>query len=155
MDGCTLAIWPNIRDGRLFLLGRLKDIVVLATGEKVNPASIEEEIVKDPLFQQAVAVGEGKSCLVAIVVLNRDRWADLARRHGWSMDDPNVPAVRDHVLQRIAYRLRDMPDYAQVRNVHVTLEPWTLETGTVTPTLKIKRQAVERRFARVIETLYR
>ena len=145
----------EIRDGRLFLLGRLKDIAVLATGEKVNPACDEEEIIKDPLFQQAVAVGEGKPCLVAIVVLNRDRWADLARRHGWSMHDPNAIAVRDHVLPRIAYRLRDMPDYAQVRNVHITLEPWTLETGTMTPTLKIKRRAVERRFERVIDTLYR
>jgi long-chain acyl-CoA synthetase len=145
----------EVRDGRLFLLGRLKDITVLATGEKVNPAAIEDEIIKDPLFQQAVAVGEGKSCLVAIVVLNRDRWADLARRHDWSMHDLNALAVRDHVLKRIAYRLRDMPDYAQVRNVHVTLEPWTLETGTVTPTLKIKRQAVERRFERVIDALYR
>lgn len=145
----------DIRDGRLFLLGRLKDITVLATGEKVNPASIEEEIIKDPLFQQAVAVGEGKPCLVAIVVLNRDRWVDLARRHDWSMHDPNVFAVREHVLQRIAYRLRDMPEYAQVRNVHITLEPWTLETGTMTPTLKVKRQSVKRRFERVIETLYR
>ena len=143
-----------IRDGRVFILGRIKDVVVLATGEKVNSAAIEEEILREPLFEQAVAVGEGRPCLVAVIVLNRDRWADLARRHHWSEHEPNALAVREHVLQRICYRLRDMPDYAQVRAVHLTLEPWTLETGAETPTLKVKRQAVERRFAREIAELY-
>jgi long-chain acyl-CoA synthetase len=144
----------EVRDGRVFILGRLKDVIVLATGEKVYPAAIETEICKDALFQQAVAVGEGAPCLVAVIVLDSDRWAELAPRHAWNEHDPNARDVRDHVLQRIAYRLRDMPSYAQIRNVHVTLEPWTIEAGTATPTLKLKRQAIALRFAHEIAALY-
>lgn len=144
----------EIRDGRLFLSGRLKDVIALATGEKVNPAAIEDEIVKDALFAQAVAIGEGKPCLVAVIVLNSDRWGELARRHDWREHDLNSLVVRDHVLQRIACCLGDMPDYAQVRNVHLTLEPWTVEAGTETPTLKVKRKAVESLFKREIAALY-
>jgi long-chain acyl-CoA synthetase len=144
----------EIRDSRLFILGRLKDVIVLTTGEKIDPSAIEAEILKDPLFQQVVAVGECRPCLAAILVLNRERWISLALRHKWSGRDPNARRVRDHMLGRIATRLRDMPDYAQVRAVFLTLEPLTIEGGLATPTLKVKRQAVERRFEREIAKLY-
>jgi long-chain acyl-CoA synthetase len=144
----------EIRDGRIFILGRLKDVVVLTTGEKVYPATIEAEILKDPLFRQAVVVGERRPYLAAILVLDREHWADLALRHKWSAHNPNMSVVRHHLLRRIANRLRDMPVSAQVRAVFLTLEPLTIEAGLETPTLKTKRQAVERRFEREIAELY-
>jgi long-chain acyl-CoA synthetase len=144
----------EIRDGRIFILGRLKDVVVLTTGEKVYPATIEAEILKDSLFRQAVVVGERRPCLAAILILDRECWADLALRHKWSAHNPNMSVVRHHLLRRIANRLRDMPVSAQVRAVFLTLEPLTIEAGLETPTLKTKRQAVERRFEREIAELY-
>jgi long-chain acyl-CoA synthetase len=56
----------EIREGRVFILGRLQDIQVLAIGEKINASLIEDEITKDRLFDQALVIGEGKPFLVAI-----------------------------------------------------------------------------------------
>jgi long-chain acyl-CoA synthetase len=144
----------DIRDGRVFIRGRTKDLLVLSTGEKVSPGEIEARIIQDPLFDNALVVGDGKPFLAAVLVLNANRWQQLARELALSANEPNLEAVRDVVLGRLEERLKPLARHAQVRAVHLTLEPWTAASGLLTPTLKARRAPLEAKYASEIAKLY-
>jgi long-chain acyl-CoA synthetase len=140
--------------GRMFLKGRFKEVVALATGEKFAPGLIENRITKDRLFRQALVVGEHRPFAAAIVVLDRERWMSVVAREGLALADPNAAPACGHLLGRIALALRGLPHHAQIRAVHATFEPWTVETGQLTPTLKAKRDRLEQQYRADIERLY-
>ncbi len=143
--------------GHVHIVGRIKDILVTSTGEKVPPADVELAIGEDPLFEQVMVIGEGRPFVSALAVLNRDEWNKLAL----SLDlDPRADEslraaqAKEAVLQRLEPRLSPFPSYARVRQVWLTLEPWTTDSGLITPTMKLRRRQLETRFAQQIEELY-
>lgn len=147
----------RIDAGRVHIAGRLKDILVLSTAEKVAPADLEGAISEDPLFEQVMVVGEGMAYVAALAVLNAETWREFASSLGVDPGDQRSLAqstVLSAALKRIGARLAAYPAHARVRRVWLTLEPWTIEDGLITPTLKIKRQELETRFAREIAQLY-
>ncbi len=128
--------------GRHFITGRIKDIIVLANGEKVPPAEMEIAIGLDDLFEQVLIIGEGQPYLAALAVLNEEAWPTFARECDVDPQDPAALSdryVERRVLQRMARALHNFPGYAQVRRVTLLLQPWTIEDGLVTPTQKLKR----------------
>jgi len=144
--------------GHLYITGRIKDILVLSNGEKIPPADMESAIVLDPLFEQVMVVGEGRPYLTALLVLNSDHWAEFAQEQGV---DPLAPAslhdskVSNAVGRRMKAALSDFPGYAKIRKVSLSLEPWSVEDGLVTPTLKVKRPKVLEHYAADVENMYR
>jgi long-chain acyl-CoA synthetase len=143
--------------GHVYIIGRLKEILVMSTGEKVPPNDLELAITQDPLFDQALVVGEGRAHLAALVVLNPEAWRAAASGLRLDPAEPHSlaqPAVTRLVHERIATALRAFPSYARVPSVSITLEPWTIEDGLVTPSMKLKRPELERRFAATIKSLY-
>jgi long-chain acyl-CoA synthetase len=143
--------------GHVFIVGRLKEILVMSTGEKVPPNDLELAITEDPLFDQAMVIGEGKPHLAALIVLNPDAWRELARSLSLNPDDPialRAPALTQTVLERLQALLRLFPAHAAVPECWLTLEPWTVENGLITPTMKLKRPELEKRFAAEIRGLY-
>ena len=143
--------------GRLFITGRIKDIIVLGNGEKVPPADMELAIQADPLFEQVMVVGEGRPFLGALVVLEAGAWRALARELGLDPDRPESLADRlaeRALLARITLRLETFPAHAQVRAVRVLLEPWTVESGLLTPTLKLRRPQILAHHRAEIEAMY-
>jgi long-chain acyl-CoA synthetase len=143
--------------GRVTIIGRLKEIIVLANGEKIPPEDIEMAIAGDPLFEQVLVVGDGKPYLSALVVLDRTEWGKLADRLGMDrtrFPPPDDPAVEGALLERIEKRMAGFPGYAQIYRVHTTAGPWKVQEGLVTATLKIRRQQLVARFAREIARLY-
>lgn len=149
----------RIEDGRIIIIrGRLKDILVTSTGEKIAPADLESAILADPLFEQVMVLGEGRPYIAALVVLNRERWGRHAAKYSLGAEEPaslRSPMVLAWVLDHIARAVRGFPAYAKPRAAHVSLEPWTIDAGLITPTLKAKRLAIEKRFAAEIAELYR
>jgi long-chain acyl-CoA synthetase len=148
----------EIHDGRISIRGRMKEILVTSSGEKVPPADMEMALTLDPLFDQAMVLGEGRPYLAALLVLNREAWAHLARGLGLDPEDPaslGSSKALNSAQSRVRECLKGFPGYAQVRAVHLALEPWTLENGLITPTLKVKREQLESRFDEVIQGLYR
>ncbi|WP_198034188.1 AMP-dependent synthetase/ligase [Acidihalobacter ferrooxydans] len=143
--------------GRIYIIGRIKDIIVLANGEKVSPSEMEIAIGMDTLFEQVVVIGEGKPYLSALIVVNEDEWPAFARQCDV---DPASPAdtsdrfVERRVLQRISRALREFPGYAQVRRVTLLTQPWTIEDGLVTPTQKLKRARILAQHATHVTTMY-
>jgi long-chain acyl-CoA synthetase len=142
--------------GHVYITGRLKEIIVMSNGEKVPPADIEHAILQDPLFEQVLLLGEGKPYLTALAVLDADRWAALVRDNGLPEDQQALASkkVQELTLQRVAAQLKPFPGYAQVRRVTVTLEPWTIENGMLTPTMKLKRTRVMEKFNAEIDRMY-
>ncbi len=144
-------------DGHLYITGRLKEIIVLSNGEKLPPADMEMAITLHPLFEQVLICGEGRPYLVALAVLNRRQWQRLAQEQGLAPDDPAAlrdPALLERVLEIVAGQLRSFPGYAQVRRIALTLEPWSVENGMLTPTLKLRRSRIVERHREDIEALY-
>ena len=143
--------------GHVFITGRLKEIIVLSNGEKVPPVDMESAIVRDPLFEQVMLLGEGKPYLSVIAVINAEQWRKLCAEHKLDGADTQLlgsKQVHEIVLGRIALRLKEFPGYAQVRRAQLTLDPWTVENGFLTPTMKLKRAKVMEKFNAEIDTMY-
>jgi long-chain acyl-CoA synthetase len=142
----------------IYITGRIKDILVLSNGEKIPPNDMESAIALDPLFEQVMVVGEGRPYLTALIVMDGDHWTGFAQDQGVDPLDPaslQDPRVLQAVNRRIKTALKDFPGYAKIRQAHLSLEPWTVEEGLITPTLKVKRARVLERHAQVIEAMYR
>lgn len=147
----------EIREGRIYITGRLKDILVLSNGENVPPVDMEIAITLDDLFDQAMLVGEGRAFLSAVLVLNPQEWVNLAGRLGL---DPQAPASLEQpqviaaAQSRVDRQLRGFPGYAKVRRLILSTEAWTVDNGLLTPTIKVKRSGVFERFRSRIEQVY-
>ncbi len=124
----------EIRGGKIFIRGRLKDVLVLSNGEKLPPQDVELAILGDPVFEQGVLVGEGRPFLTLVAVTQET-------------DEKTL-------IQRANDRLKGFPRYIRVRRVVATRDPWTVDNGLLTPTLKVKRERVQKKFGGEIERAY-
>ena len=143
--------------GHITITGRLKEIIVMSNGEKISPADMEQAILRDRLFDLVMVYGEGRPYLTALAVVNPAGWAHLAQEVGVRADMPESlhdPRIEQQVLQRIADQIKEFPGYAMVRRVLLLTEPWSVDNGLLTPTLKVKRGSVVERFAKEIDQLY-
>jgi len=146
-----------IVDGRVRIVGRLKDILVTATGEKIAPADVEQALMGDALFEQAFVFGEGRPFLGCVVVLAEQGWRELAEHVGLDPEDPaalRAPGAIGAVMRRVQRQTAALPRHGQPRRVVLTRDAWTLANGLLTPTLKPKRNNLQARFGAVIEALY-
>ncbi len=125
----------EIQAGKIIIKGRTKDILVLSNGEKVSPQDAEMAMLDDPLFEQAMLVGEGRAYLVLLAVTQESDERTL--------------------IKRANARLKSFPRWVRVRRVIALQEPWTLAEGLLTPTLKVKRNAVYDKYRERIEESYR
>lgn len=125
----------ELKDERIYIRGRSKNILVLTNGEKIAPEDLESALLQDAMFEQVVVVGEGRPYLTLLAVSNET--------------DGQV------LLRRANQLIRHLPRYARIRRVIVAHEPWTTENDLLTPTLKIKRNAVYQLYAQQIEAGYR
>ncbi len=138
----------SIEDNHIFITGRIKEIIVLSNGEKVSPGDLEMSIVLDPLFEQAMVLGEGKPFLSAMVVLNH-KVCDK-----YNIKPSDTSETQQVVLRQIAKRIEKFPGYAKIPKVAVISEPWSVENGLITPTLKMRRGLIVDKYAGKIKALY-
>jgi long-chain acyl-CoA synthetase len=143
--------------GHISITGRVKEIIVLSNGEKLPPADIELAITRDHLFDQVMVLGEGRSYIIAVAVVNPEVWKQFAAELGVHPDMPESlkdTRVEQQALKRIAAQLKEFPGYARINRVLLQSEPWTVENGIMTPTLKVKRNRVAGHFENEIKHLY-
>ena len=129
----------------------------MSNGEKIPPSDMEAAILRDPLFDQVMVHGEGHPYLVVLAVVNQEQWQAFAQQVGVRPDMPESlhdTRVEQQVLQRVAEQIKEFPGYAKVRRVLLSLEPWSIENGLLTPTLKFKRARVVARYEKEITRLY-
>jgi len=146
-----------IEDGRVRILGRIKEIIVTATGEKIAPVDVEQALMRDPLVEQAYVFGEGRPFIGCVLQLQSGEWASLASSLGLDADAAEslfAPEAVRAVEARMTARTSTLPRHGQPRRAILTLAPWTTDNGLLTPTLKLKRRNLEARFANEIDQLY-
>ena len=124
----------EIRDGRIAIRGRAKDILVLSNGEKLPPQDVEFAILRDPVFEQAMLVGEARPYVVLLAVSQETDERTLVKRAN--------------------EQLKSFPRWVRVRRVIATREPWSVESGLLTPTLKLKRPMIVARYRDRIDAAY-
>jgi long-chain acyl-CoA synthetase len=123
-------------DGYVFLRGRNKDYLVLASGKKVWPQTIEAKFADDPLVEQIVVVGEGERHLGALVV-------------------PRQPAIESAaMLSHLASKLQSLAAHEQIKQVALLREPWTASRDELTPKMTLRRSVILQRYAEQIQHLF-
>lgn len=147
----------RIENNHVYITGRLKEIIVMANGEKVPPADMEMAIALDTLFEQIMVIGDARPYLTALIVLNPEQWKIHASKLDLDLNDTNAhrsEVFEKLVCERTALQLSEFPGYAVIRHATCVLEPWTIENELITPTLKLKRNRIMERYAADIEKMY-
>lgn len=145
-------------DGYLRITDRKKNLIVLSTGKKVMPSPIEEDILQSPYIEQILLVGQGYKFISAIVVPNESAVINYMERHhkkkvpveAWMGD----PVVQELLLREVRNFSDGYAEFERPKKILVVSEPFSVENGCLTPTLKIKARVVITRFADEIEALY-
>ncbi|WP_158583406.1 long-chain fatty acid--CoA ligase [Salinisphaera sp. Q1T1-3] len=142
---------------RLYLTGRMKEVIVMTSGEKASPEPIEETLRLDPLVTRAIVVGEARPVLAAVISCPAHRLTPIMRRLGLDPDTPQALAaarLENYFLERFARLMTQFPAHAQIRRVAVTTDGWRQDNSLVTATDKTRRRRVARRYATDIDRLY-
>jgi long-chain acyl-CoA synthetase len=139
-------------DGFLSITGRKKEIIITAGGKNVAPRNLEDSLKESPLVAEAVVIGDRRKFLTALVTL--DDAGVKALRGG----DERPGHLRDDVRAAIQARLDRLNETVarveQVKKFTILPRAFAIDSGELTPTLKIKRAAVARNFAAEIEAMY-
>ena len=137
--------------------GRIKEIIVTSTGEKIAPVDVEFAMQSDRLFEQALVIGEKRPFVAALVVVNDAEWHDLCAGLQLDPEDPATLVSRDAqraVIRRIRAATKTFPQYGVPRAVGILRTPWTVENELLTSTMKLKRRTICERFSTLIDQMY-
>jgi long-chain acyl-CoA synthetase len=140
--------------GRLILTGRRKEIQVLSTGKNVSCALLEQALQRSPYIQQAFVIGEGRKFVAALIIPHRQKLErDLAAMR--FEDLLLTPAVVSLFREQIAACQAEFAHYEQVKRFAFLDEEVLLDPELMTPTQKMRRNALERKLSPWIERMYR
>ena len=144
-------------EGFLKITGRKKDIIITAGGKNLTPANIENDLKQSPFISQAVMYGDRKPYPVALITLDPDEIVPWAKDKGLPEDLGDL-AEHEDVRELVQKELdRANSNYAQVEQVKkfkVLDHDLSIETGELTPTLKVKRNVVYDRYGELFESMY-
>ena len=140
-------------DGFLSITGRKKEIIITAGGKNIAPKNIEAAIKTSPLVGEAVVIGDRRKYLTALVTLDEA----TARKLAPSLDAGELHTsmeIRSQIQVTIDEVNQTLARVEQVKKFAILTKPFGIETGELTPTMKIKRKVVAQMYAREIESMY-
>jgi long-chain acyl-CoA synthetase len=148
----------RLDDGFLRITGRKKELIVTAGGKNIAPNNLEALLTEDPLIAQAVIIGDARNYLTALIVPDPDNLrAEIIKRQipvftpAQALAHPQVIEIYSDVIKR---RLKDVSHAEQVQKFKLVGRGFTIESGEMTPTLKIRRNIVAANLAAEIEAMY-
>jgi long-chain acyl-CoA synthetase len=144
-------------DGYLSITGRKKDIIITAGGKNLTPANIENDLKQSRWISQAVMHGDQRPYPVVLITLDEEEIPIFAREHGLPEDIPSLsrePAVQALVQQEIDRANAKYAQVEQVKKFAILDHDLSQPTGELTPTLKVKRNVVNERYADLFDALY-
>jgi long-chain acyl-CoA synthetase len=145
-------------DGFLSVVDRKKELIITAGGENIAPAAIEGLLVAHPLVGQALAYGDGRKYVVALLTLDGEvapAWAKARGIDPGSLAElATDPVVLAEVGAAVAAANERLARVQQVKQWRLLPVEWTAETEELTPTLKLRRRIVHAKYADVLDTLY-
>ena len=145
-------------DGYLYITDRLKDIIVTNGGKNVAPQPIEELLRSDPLFEYAVLLGDNKPFLTLILRPSLPNLSEIADSLHVSYEQVSElltdSRINEELRSRAALLIEKLPKHMQFRDMRISLEEFSVANGLLTPTLKVRRREVEKRFHEMIDEMY-
>jgi long-chain acyl-CoA synthetase len=143
-------------DGYLTLVDRKKELIINAGGKNMSPANIEAQLTSaSPLIGQAMAIGNGRPYNVALLVLDPDAAGAYAHEHGLDpaalTDDPGVLA---EIADAVARANAQLSRVEGIKRFRVLADEWVAGGDELTPTMKLRRRAIEDRYAAIVDELY-
>jgi len=145
-------------DGFLSVTDRKKELIITAGGENIAPAAVENVLVAQPLIGQALAYGDRRPYVVALLTLDGLAAPAWARARGLTAGSlaalASDPQVLAEVAAGVAAANERLARVQQVKRWRLLPVEWTAETEELTPTLKLKRRVVHAKYADVIDALY-
>ncbi|MFF3863994.1 AMP-dependent synthetase/ligase [Streptomyces sp. NPDC002209] len=153
-------------DGFLSITGRKKELIITSAGKNITPTEVEFAVQRSRYVSRAVLIGDHRPHPVALITLDAEEITAWARRQGIEAVEgqgglgPDLPAAAAHpavralVEEAVTAANATVSRPARIRAFHVLPEDFTIEAGTLTPTLKLRRAAVAERYAKEIDALY-
>ncbi len=147
-------------DGFLKITDRKKNLLVLANGKKVAPQPIENRLLQSTYISQIILLGENRSTVTALIVPNFRSLGHWIKEHGIGVNsednreltqDPKVHRLIQEEIQRLSH---DLASFERVRRFSLIDQEFTVETGELTPTLKVRRRVVMEKYKDLIEVMY-
>ncbi|GAA0488181.1 AMP-dependent synthetase/ligase [Streptomyces sp. NPDC046215] len=146
-------------DGYLTITGRKKEILVTSGGKSVSPLPLEERVRAHPLVSHCVVVGNDRPYIAALVTVDMEAVAHWLRMRGRPLPDPAVlvrdPELEAEVRRAVVAANTSVSQAESIRAFRILGGQFTEEHGLLTPSLKLRRKAVEKAYAREVEALYR
>ena len=145
-------------DGFLKITDRKKDLIITAGGKNVAPQRIERILRLSQYIGQAVAYGDKRKYLTALITLDPDMIRQWAKDHGLDGLDPAAlaerPEVRELIAGEVAQANKQLASFETIKRFHILPRDFSIEEGEMTPTMKIKRKFVVQRFQKELNALY-
>ena len=145
-------------DGNILIVDRKKELIITSGGKNISPANLENLLKRHPLIGQACVIGDRRSYLVALLVLDGQMTAGWAQKQGIPpttlAELSQRPELMAEIDDAVAAANRHVSRHEQIRRYAILPEEWTAESEELTPTLKLKRRVINEKYAGVIESLY-
>ena len=145
-------------DGFLCITDRKKDLLVTAGGKNVAPQPIEGTLKSSVYIAELVMVGDGKPYLSALVAPDFEQLVRWCEGEGIPADGPEAMArdnrVQEHLMSEIDRLSEGLASFERIKKIAVVTAAFSIESGELTPTMKVRRRVVAERYADLIEALY-
>ena len=141
-------------EGFLHITGRKKDIIITAGGKNITPKNIESGIKNHPLVHEAVVIGDRRKFLTALISPDLEAVEKFMKERGLSGPVDRCREVHDSIWETVEEVNKKLARVEQVKKITILSRPLSIETGELTPTLKVKRAKVSEHFASDIEAMY-
>jgi long-chain acyl-CoA synthetase len=155
---CTGDAGRIDENGYLFLTDRIKDIIKTSSGKYIAPQKIESLLSGDKYIEQITIIGSERKYITALVVPAAIAFEELMKEMGLEKIKKEYQvkekAVIEFYQKRINELQKDLSPYEQVKKIVLLPDEFTIQTGGLTPSLKIKRRVVAEQFKTEIENLY-
>jgi len=145
-------------DGFMKITGRIKDIIVTSGGKNISPQNIENSLVTSAFIEQVAVIGDNRKYLSALIV------PSFANLEGWAkeknitfsdrQDLINNPEVIKLFEQQIEEQMKDYARVEQIRKFILMDKEWSQDSGELTPTMKLKRSIIRKKYEKEIESMY-
>jgi long-chain acyl-CoA synthetase len=147
-----------LEDGYLRITDRKKDIIVTAGGKNIAPQPIENRVKTNQFVLQAVMIGDRRKFPIMLVVPNFDHLQQWAAERGLQFTDHGQmlshPMIKEKMEHEVLEGLHGLAHFEQPKKVGLLPNDFTIENGELTPTLKVKRRVVDKRYKALIDSLY-
>lgn len=148
----------RLDNGHLYIIDRKKDLIITAGGKNIAPVAVEALLTKHPLIGQALAHGDRRPYLVALLVLDREAATAWATTQGITVDSPDDltthPALLAELNHAVSEANQHLARVEQIKRFTVLPAEWTPDGGELTASLKIKRRTIEEKYSPDIDALY-